>query len=340
MRLDARALKAILGLTALAVLLAALFLGLRAWEARLETPSGTADPPPEEREDGRELTYYNGAWYAPREGLETVLVLGLDRSAEDESIPSYGNYAQADFQLLLVIDHENQTYIPLQLNRDTIVEITEFDRSGRPAGSSTAQLALAYARAQAYTGDEKAARETAMDAVSGLLFGAEIDHCVTLTMDGLIVLNDLVGGVEVEIRDDFSAIDEQLVQGETVRLLGKHALNYVRSRWWVGDSSNLERMERQEQYLESLTEKLTSLAEADADFILSVLLEVNDYLGSDCTLEQLADLAETVRTFDRASSCSLEGEAVMGAQYVEFYPDKEKLEKLVIEVFYEPEEQP
>lgn len=335
MRLDARALKAALGLAALAVLLAALFLGLRAWEAGLEAPSGAADPPLDEREDGRELTFYDGAWYAPREGLETVLILGLDRSAEDGSILSYGNYAQADFQLLLIIDREKQTYTPLHLNRDTMAEITEFDRSGNQAGSSAAQLALAYARAQAYTGDEKAARQAAMEAVSGVLFSAEIDHCVTLTMDGLMMLNDLAGGVEVEIRDDFSAIDEQLVQGETVNLLGRHALNFVRTRWRVGDNSNLERMERQEQYLEALTEKLTSLAEEDEDFVLSALLELNSYLGSDCTLGQLADLAETLRAFDRAPSRSLEGEAVMGEQYIEFYPDQRKLEKLVVEVFYE-----
>lgn len=39
-------------------------------------------------------------------------------------------------------------------------------------------------------------------------------------MDGVAILNDLVGGVEVEVMDDFSSIDSTLVQGRDRNING------------------------------------------------------------------------------------------------------------------------
>ncbi len=290
-------------------------------------------------EDGGALLYYNGAWYAPRDDVETVLVLGLDRS-EQEDIGEAGAYAQSDVILLLKIDRTKETYQAFQINRDTMAEIQDFDQYGRPNGTYTAQLALAYAHAQAYTKNDRTAGMAAVDAVSKLMYGVEIDHYITLTMDGLILLNDLVGGVTVEIKDDFSAVDPTLVQGETVTLLGRHALSYVRGRHGVGGETNLERMERQEEYLAGLQEKLSVLAAEDDGFISASLMEVNEHMGSDCTVQQLSELAESLRDFRMEGYTALEGEAVETEKYIEFYLDESALQRLVIEEFYEPAEEP
>lgn len=337
LRLNKNTLKTTIGLLAVLALLLAGALLLRVWEEGRPTADSyeRTDMPPQAEADGQELVYYDGEWYTPGKNLEVILFLGLDRSAQDASIPTHGNYAQTDAVLLLAVDRDSKICKAVQLNRDTIVEIQDFDSSGNPSGTYAAQLTLAYAHAQAYTGNDRTAARAAMDAVSKLLYGVEIDHYVTLTMDGLVILNDMVGGVEVEIRDDFSAVDSTLVQGETVTLLGQHALNYVRTRWWVGDSTNLERMERQRQYLEALQDKLTSLANQDEEFILTSLLAANEYMTSDCTVEQLAELAETVCSCETGGLITPEGEAAMAEEYVEFHPDEEALRKLVIECFYE-----
>lgn len=336
-RLDRGALKRAAALLAALALLLAGILALYFWEEGSvpEGADGEAGGGPEEPE--AELLYYQGRWYAPREDVETILVLGLDRS-QDQDVPVSGSYAQSDFLLLLELDQTARRCKPILLNRDTMAEIQVFDQYGRPSGTSRAQLALAYARAQAYTGNDRAACQAAVDAVSGLLYGVEIDHYVTLTMDGLMVLNDLAGGVTVEIQDDFSAVDESLVQGEAVTLTGEQALHYVRARWWVGDGSNLERMERQRQYLDGLHRQLSSLAEQDEEFTLSALLAVNGYMTSDCTVEQLSVLAERFRLFQMEPYVSPAGEAVQGEQYVEFLVDEEALQRLVVEDFYQPVE--
>lgn len=335
-RVDRKAILAAAGLlTVLSLLLAGALLLSRWEEGGFPARESTA-PEPAPEDDG-ELVFYDGTWYAPRRDLETVLVLGLDRS-EREGIGTTGDYAQSDLMLLLEIDRTAGVCRAVHLNRDTMAEIQDFDRYGRPSGTYRAQLTLAYAHAQAYTKNNTTSCKTAVKAVSELLYGVEIDHYVTLTMDGLIELNDLAGGVEVEIKDDFSAVDPTLVRGETVTLLGEHALNYVRARWYVGDNTNLERMERQREYLLALQEKLSGLAEEDEEFIMSSLLRVNEHMNSDCTIQQLAQLAEDVRTFPVERISTLEGEAVQGAEFMEFHADEEALQRLVIEDFYQPAE--
>lgn len=339
LRADRKVILAAAGLlTVLALLLVGAFL-LSLWEEgglRFGKPAAATQPP--EADDG-ELIFYHGAWYAPRDDIDTILVLGLDRS-EQEGIETTGVYAQSDLMLLLAIDRTSGMCRAIHLNRDTMAEIQDFDRYGRPNGTYVAQLTLAYAHAQAYTKNDTTACRAAVKAVSGLLYGVKIDHYITLTMDGLMVLNDLVGGVEVEIKDDFSAVDPTLVQGETVTLLGEHALNYVRTRWYVGENTNLERMERQQEYLMALQEKLAALTEEDDGFATSALLEVNEHMNSDCTAQQLSALAEDIRGYPVEKIFALEGEAVQGDKYMEFHVDEDALQKLVIENFYAPAEEP
>lgn len=215
---------------------------------------GSSSSALEEAGDTRELTYYNGGWYARRNDLETVLLMGLDKYAETEE-SNYLNNEQSDFLMLLVINKETGACTPIQLNRDTMTKIQILGVRGDVAGTFTGQLALAHT----YGSGERDSCLNTAEAVSNLLYGVGIDHYISITMDGVAILNDLVGGVEVEVMDDFSSIDSTLVQGETVTLMGNHALTYVRTRGGLEDSSNLRRMERQRQYLIALQKKLSRL---------------------------------------------------------------------------------
>ena len=51
-----------------------------------------------------------------------MLLLGVDKF-EGETPKGYINNQQADFLLLLVLDEENGTCTPIQLNRDTMTQI-------------------------------------------------------------------------------------------------------------------------------------------------------------------------------------------------------------------------
>ena len=324
-RFDVRVLKGIAAVLALVLIVLAVMLVVRQVDHRFaeEQLPESADQAGSSSQPEREITYYNGTAYAKKEGLETVLLMGLDKF-EGETPESYVNNQQADFLLLLVMDQQAHTMTKIQ-----ILGVT-----GAPAGTFTGQLALAHT----YGSGEEDSCENTVLAVSNLLYGMEIHHYVSMTMDGVALLNDLVGGVTVEVLDDFSGIDDTLVQGETVTLLGEHALNYVRSRGGLEDSTNLHRMERQRQYLGALQEQVKK-ASREEGFTLDALMRLNEYLVSDCTINQLSDLAESLTTYQVGEILTTKGEAKVGEKFMEFTVDEEALQQLIMDVFYEPVEQ-
>lgn len=337
-RVDVRVLKGTAAILAVVLVLLAGMLLLQRWENTQGAPvsssgeasSVEADAPV----DGREITYYNGTAYAKREDLETVLLLGVDKF-EGETPEGYLNNQQADFLLLLVMDKQNETCTPIQLNRDTMTQIQILGVTGEPAGTFTGQLALAHT----YGSGEEDSCENTVLAVENLLYGVEIDHYVSLTMDGVALLNDLVGGVTVEVLDDFSGIDDSLVQGETVTLKGQQALTYVRSRGGLEDSSNLHRMERQRQYLAALQQQLKAAVQQEDGFTLDALLQLNEYMVSDCTVNQLSDLGDSLATYQVSDILTTPGDAQEGEEFMEFTVDEAALQQLVMDVFYEPVEE-
>ena len=180
LHLDVRVLKGIA--LALAVVLVVLvgLLCLKRWdESRGQLAErDTAGESPTASEDSREVIYVNGQAYALRD-LETILLLGVDKF-EGETPEGYLNNQQADFLLLLVLDEAGETCTPIQLNRDTMTQIQILGVNGEPAGTMTGQLALAHT----YGGGEEDSCENTVLAVENLLYGVEIDHYVSMTMDG------------------------------------------------------------------------------------------------------------------------------------------------------------
>lgn len=336
-RVDVRVLKGTAAILAVVLVLLAGMLLLQRWENTQDAPVSSSGPSSAVEADvpvdGREITYYNGTAYAKREDLETVLLLGVDKF-EGETPEGYLNNQQADFLLLLVMDKQHETCTPIQLNRDTMTEIQILGVTGEPAGTFTGQLALAHT----YGSGEEDSCENTVLAVENLLYGMEIDHYVSLTMDGVALLNDLVGGVTVEVLDDFSGIDDSLVQGETVTLQGQQALTYVRSRGGMEDSSNLRRMERQRQYLAALQQQLKAAVQQEDGFTLDALLQLNEYMVSDCTVNQLSDLGDSLAAYQVSDILTTPGDAQEGEEFMEFTVDEAALQQLVMDVFYEPVE--
>lgn len=316
-------------MTALVLLfLAGLFL-LRVWE---EDAGAVKDSAPGSGPEDA-LTYYNGAWYRPRKGLETVLAIGVDQASVDDALRRDKKYEQSDFLLLMVVDKRRECCTAVHINRDTMTEIRVLDDDTNEfLGTINRQLSLAHT----YGNRPEACCKNTVTAVSGLLYGIEIDHYLSLTMDGVVMLNDLAGGVTLEVMDDLTGLDPALKQGETVTLRGRQALTYVQARRGLDNPSNIHRMERQRQYLEALQGQLLSRKDASEDFTMSTLLKLNEYMVSDCSVEQLSDLADTLEEVGVTEYRTLEGKSVEGEKYMEYYMDEVKARELVMELFYEP----
>lgn len=307
-------------------LLSTVLLIVNLWENRNSAyfPEGTAGP--------QSVMQYNGTEYELKEGIRTLLVLGLDKFDEVEAIEGYTNNKQADFVMLLVIDDNEKTVTALHINRDTMADIPALGIAGEKIGMVNKQLALAHTYGN---GREVSCRNTA-DAVSSMLYNITVNHYVSVTMDSVPVYNDLVGGVEVTVLDDFAGIDDELVKGETVTLKGEKALTYIRSRKGLDDSSNSTRMVRQRQYLDALYDKSVECKNSDENFVLTAVLKMADYMVSDCSSNQLTELAQTIIDYEFTEIRTIEGDNVVGEKHMEFFPDVDSLKKNVVELFYVP----
>jgi len=162
-----------------------------------------------------------------------------------------------------------------------------------------------------------------------------IDHYISLTMDAVPVLNDLVGGVEVTLLEDFTDVDAAMVKGKTVTLKGEQALHYVRTRYGLEDSSNSARMERQKQYIQALYEQSMQRVSQDEEFLVEATVKLADHMVSDRSVNRLQELAEKFAAYEFKGVNSIEGELVLGEEFMEFYPNEDAIKETVVNLFYE-----
>lgn len=288
-------------------------------------------PEPQQEQTVPGQVTYQDQTYVPKRNVENILVMGLDKYQADEAAVGYLNDQQADFLMLLVLDHGQNRCDLLQLNRDTMTRIQRLGIGGGVAGSFTGQLALSHTYGSG--GSDSCLNTTA--AVSELLGGVYIDHYVALTMDAVSKLNDMAGGVTVEVMDDLTAVDPALVKGSRVRLTGDQALTYVRSRGGLEDSSNLRRMQRQSQYIAALLEQMQQRA-GQTPFTAKEFLEVAKYSQSDLTAHQMEQMSLKLTEYTFAPITAIDGKAVKGEQFMEFYADEASIEQAVMKLFYQP----
>ena len=275
---------------------------------------------------------HNGTSYIPKDTIETFLVLGLDKYDEEGQADSYNNNKQADFLLLFVLDNAAKQYTAIHINRDTIVDVNVLGVAGNRVDTVRKQIAFAHT----YGNGRDVSCRNAADSVSSLLMGVKVNHYISMTLDTVTVMNDLVGGVEVVVLDDFTGIDDTLIKGETVILKGNQPLTYIQTRYGMEDNTNAARMKRQEQYLEALLEAFKESIDNDAEFIVDASMKVSDHIISDRSVTQLQTLGEKFDQYEFLGIQSIEGTSVKGAELMEFHADESALKELVIHLFYKP----
>ena len=284
---------------------------------------------------GRPEYLVDGKWYVQKSQVETFLLIGIDKyEAAIRNEKGYRNNEQSDALFLLSVDHKNKTYSILHINRDTMANIRMLDLNGNPYNTFEGQLALSHT----YGSGREDSCENTVWSVSDFLFGLQIDHYASVSMDAVAVLNDGIGGVTLTVSDDMTVIDKTLVKGATVTLKGKQALTYVRARQGLSDATNLQRMKRQRQYVEAFLKQARTAIGQKESLVSELLKSVSDYLVSDLKAEELLLLTDVLNNYTYKGITAIEGEARKGEQYMEFFADEASLQKKVLETFYDAKE--
>ncbi len=261
----------------------------------------------------------------PEKNLTTLLLLGVDKTGKMEAQKSNINDEQVDFLTLVLLDEDTDSYNILQLNRDTMTPVDVLGVGGVKIEQKTMQLALSHTYGDAM----EESCENSVRAVERLL-DVEIDHYLAINMTGMTKLVDAIGGVTVTIMEDFSNLDPTLIQGETMLLNGTQCMTYVRGRQGVGDQSNLNRINRQKQFMEELLPTMKD----SGDLAIDAIAEIADYMLTDLSGNRLERLLSRITESTFQEIYTTEGEAIVGDRFMEFYPDKEALVALVDKLFY------
>ena len=290
---------------------------------------------------------YQGKTYAYKNDVMTFLIMGIDKTGQMEASEDLYEGGQADALFLMVLDPGEKTIRIVGINRDTMTEISVFDRNGLYAGTQTAQIALAHA----YGDGMEESCENTVEAVSRLFYGLPIHGYCALNMEVVNILNDAVGGVDVVIPESAAGADMGIdgerhktgwEAGQQVHLMGDDAYTFIRYRDTDQAQSAEARLERQKTYLQAFAARAVDAVKNDITLPLTLYQAITPYMVTDITAQEAVHIAgEAVSySFRSENVYSLQGEVKMGELFEEFYPDETALYELILQVFYEelPEE--
>lgn len=295
-------------------------------------PTATPEPPPEAPKDYD--LYENGVYYKLRDSVVSVLFMGVDSQKNEavESAVAIGTN-QTDTLLLGIFDTKNGAMRILHIPRDTQTEIKVLDMQGRYVKTERSHLCLQHA----YGDGGPVSCELTMDAVSNLLFGAPVGRYVSMGTNGLVKAVNAIGGIELEMLDDFSFYSSAMKQGAVVKLNGKRALVYIRSRSSKGlDGTDESRATRQLQFMKAFVAKVKELAKSNPSIVLTLYDAVKPYVQTDLTLEELLFLANQGLEIGFSEDNLIRLPGTVGEEKQPFFHmDDEAARALVLELFYE-----
>lgn len=267
---------------------------------------------------------YNGQTYVRNRDIKTVLFLGIDD--KDAGNDLIGRGGRSDCIILVMLNKAEKTARMLEISRDTMTDVDVYDNNGDYVMTTNIQIAMQYAYGDSRS---KSCRLT-KNKVSQLLYGLNIDYVCSLTMDGIAVLVDGIGGVDITMPADYTDIDPAYVEGASFHMDGEEAYRFVHSRDLVHSGGNDNRMERQNWFLLEVVRQLKN----NRQLSNSQLVEMADpYLETDMDADTLDLLRSSSLNSD---SVKVPGTTQMGELHDEYHVDNAALQALLIQLFYLP----
>lgn len=282
-----------------------------------------------------DLVIYKGHKYQYNENITNILFMGVDKEnldSKDTKLKMRGA-GQSDTIFLAALDTSSGKVTLVNVPRDIMTYVRSYDKDGKYDGKKLRQICLAYAYGD---GKEKSCDNVAY-AVSKVLYGVPIQSYMSIDLSAISVLNDAIGGVNVQVIGDLTSADPALKEGANVTLLGGQAETYVRSREFEPLDANLKRMQRQQQYVTSYIQKALQEMKSDLTLPLDLLNLVSNNSVTNLSASKITYLATKVSgsSFSSDSIYSIDCKIKEGETgYAEYYPDETKLFEMVLKVFY------
>ncbi|MFI0981457.1 LCP family protein [Streptomyces sp. NPDC021093] len=184
-------------------------------------------------------------------GALNILLIGSDSRAGGNS--KYGRdegTQRSDTTILLHLSGGRTSATGVSLPRDLMVSIPSCTKAD---GSRTREMFAQFNWAFEMGGTACTIRTVEK------LTGVRLDHHMVVDFQGFKDMVDAVDGVDVCLKKPIDDKDAHLKLAAGPQTLnGEQALGYVRARKSIGGGSDTERMDRQQQFLASLVNKMQS----------------------------------------------------------------------------------
>ena len=278
-----------------------------------------------------DIVEYKGETYKYNDHLSNYLFLGIDTREAVDTYQSQADAGQADAIFLVSMDRATEKIKVLFIPRDSMTRIEVFNPYGQSLGETTDHLNIQYAFGD---GKEKSC-ELMKTAVCDMLDGLPIQGYCSMNMDGISVITDFVGGIQLTIPDDSLAdVNPEYKKGAVVDITGETAEQFVRYRDIDKTQSALVRQERQKTFLQALVQKAQEKAGEDAGFVTGLYDSVKSYtvtnMGNDIFAKLLAASQNGITDTE-----TVPGEGTHGENFDEYHIDEDALSDLIISMFYE-----
>ncbi|WP_346776673.1 LCP family protein [Streptomyces sp. HNM0574] len=231
-------------------------------------------------------------------GSKNILVVGSD--SRDGTGSKYGkglDTMQSDTLMVVHLAADRKWATVVSFPRDSYVPVPACDRGdGTTSAPTTFKINSAFATGGS-TGDIGSAAACTIKTVEQNT-GLRIDHFASVDFQGFKGMVNALGGIEVcpeeAIHDKKAQLDME-AGCQTVK--DEQALGYVRTRYAVGDGSDLGRIGRQQEFMQALADKAQhKLTSPDA--LYGFLDSTTKSLTTDSALaglKPLYDLASELR---------------------------------------------
>jgi anionic cell wall polymer biosynthesis LytR-Cps2A-Psr (LCP) family protein len=254
--------------------------------------------------------------------------MGIDHDEfKDDAVPSTAG--QADALYLMTYNISDGKIKVLALNRDIMTDISRYDGDGNYYDTATKQLCLAYA-----FGDGKhLSAQNQVVAVERLIYNIPISTYYAIDFSSLKILNDDIGGVTLTPEYTFSSFTE----GQTVRLMGETAEQFVRYRNTDLLDDNLRRMSCQKLYLNSFASQILPSIKKDILVPLKLYQDSSKYTVTNLDINIMTYLASTLAVnYSGLNIMSVEGKYIetKNDNYAEYKIDKTDLFEKILNIYY------
>ena len=232
-------------------------------------------------------------------GKQDILFIGSDSREGANQALGGGDSTGARSDTTMVFDSpaDRRLGTEVSIPRDSMVQIPDCAGTGTSAATVAANFGMFNS---AFTEGGAPCTVKTVESLTGLT----LTHYIAIDFEGVVGVVNALGGVKVCVTQAIDDADSHLnIPAGTTTLNGTQALAFVRLRHSVGDGSDLERIQRQQYFLDQLEQQVRSAGLlTDPVKLYKVLDAATQSITTDPGLGTVSDLYGLAQTLNAVPS--------------------------------------